>query len=76
MDLLRFLDLRIGRWLAYADSCLGDKADPARCVGFWTFVAVLLGLICVVVLATVAARVIIDRKKGAERGRARYRKPA
>ena len=76
MELLRFLDFRIGRWLAYADSCMNAEAEAARCMGFWTFVAVVLGLICVAVLASVAVGVVLDRRKGGEKGAARYKKPA
>ncbi len=76
MELLRFLDHRIGRWLAYADSCMNAEAEAARCTGFWTFVAVVLSLICVAALVSVAIRVVLDRRKGLERGAARYKKPA
>jgi hypothetical protein len=46
-------------------------------MGFWTFIAVVLGVICVAVLASVTIRVVLDRRKGTgQRGAARYRKPA
>jgi hypothetical protein len=77
LELIRFLDHRIGRWLAYADSCMNAESETARCMGFWTFVAVVLGLICVGALASVAVRMMLDRRRGSgQQGAARYKKPA
>jgi hypothetical protein len=77
LDLLRLLDLRIGRWLAYADTCLNAETESVRCQGFWTFVAAVLGIICVLALAGGAIKYVMDRRKGGlERGKARYRKSA
>lgn len=77
MEFLRYLDIRIGRWLSYADTCLNAEGDLGRCQGFWTFVAAVLGIICALVLIAGAAKYITDRRKGTlERGEARYRKPS
>jgi hypothetical protein len=77
VDLLRFLDLKIGRWLAYVDSCMNAEAETSRCAGFWTLVAAVLGLICVGVLISVVVRMIQERRKGFDRrGAARYKKSA
>ena len=63
MDFLRLIDVRLGRWLSYADSCVNAEVELARCQPFWTFVAVVLGVICVAVLAGVIGKVILDRRK-------------
>jgi hypothetical protein len=63
MDFLRWLDARIGRWLAYADSCLSAETELPRCQGFWTFVAVVLGLSCVAAVAAVIGKMLADRKR-------------
>jgi len=77
VELIRMLDLRIGRWLAYVDTCLNAETELPRCHGFWTFVAVTMGVVCVLVLVSVAVRVVLDRRKGiTERGESRYRKPS
>ncbi len=76
MELLRILDFRLGRWLAYADTCLNAETELARCQGFWALVASVLGIICVVVLVSVAGKYLLDRRRGVvERSEARYRKP-
>lgn len=77
MELLRILDLRIGRWLSYADSCMNSDSELARCQGFWTFVVAALGIICVLALVGGAVKYLRDRRRGiVERGEARYRKPS
>lgn len=48
----------------------------ARCQPFWTFVAVMLGIICLVVLVSVIARIILDQRRGARpQGDASYKSP-
>ncbi len=75
MELLRILDFRIGRWLSYADTCLNSESELARCQGFWSFVALILGIICVLALVSGATKYFLDRRKGiVKRGEARYRK--
>lgn len=77
MEFLRYLDIKIGRWLSYADTCLNADIDLARCQGFWTFVAVVLGIVCALVLIAGAAKYLADRRKGTrQHGEARYRKPS
>ena len=77
MELLRLLDLKIGRWLAYADSCLNADSELARCQPFWTFLAILLGIVCLLALAGVAVRFVLDRRKGPlDFGAGKYRKPS
>lgn len=63
MDFLRLIEARLGRWLAYADSCVTAETDLARCHGFWTFVAVALGVVCAAALAGVAAKILLARRK-------------
>jgi len=74
-DFLRFIDARLGRWLAYADSCVNAEGELARCQGFWTFLVVVLGVICVAVLAGVIAKAWLDRRKGAPASPAKYSRP-
>jgi hypothetical protein len=64
MDLLRWIDVRLGRWLAYADSCVNAQTELPRCQGFWTFVAILLGIVCVAAGVAVFAKIRMDRQKG------------
>jgi hypothetical protein len=75
MDLLRFIDVKLGRWLAYADSCVNAESELARCQGFWTFVAVVLGVICVAALAGVIAKAWLDRRRGAPTPGEKYSRP-
>jgi hypothetical protein len=75
MDFLRFIDAKLGRWLAYADSCVNAEAELARCQPFWTFVAVALGVVCVAALAGIIAKAILDRRKGAPAA-GKYSKPS
>lgn len=76
MDLLSVIDAKIGRWLAYADSCINAEGELARCQPFWTFVAVILGIVCVAVLGTVVTKGLLDRRKGArERSDGKHTKP-
>ena len=65
MDFLLYLESRIGRWLAYADSCINAEGELARCQPFWAFVALALGALCLVVVISVVARIILDRRKRA-----------
>lgn len=75
MDLLRLIEMRVGRWLAYADSCMNADEALARCQSFWTLVAVLMGVICVVVLISVIARIVQDHRRGhGVQGDARYKR--
>jgi hypothetical protein len=76
MDLLRWVDARLGRWLAYADSCVNSEVELTRCQGFWTFVAVVLGVVCLAALAGVIAKVSLGRRKGAAPLSGRYSKPS
>lgn len=64
MDLLTLIGTRIGRWLAYADFCVNNEDQLARCQPFWNFVVVVLGLVCVMVVAGVIIKTIRDRRKG------------
>ena len=64
MDLLRWGDMRIGRWLAYADHCLNAVSDLGRCQGYWHFVAILLGIVCVAAVAAAVGKALLDAKKG------------
>lgn len=76
MELLRLIDLRIGRWLAYVDSCMTADEAIARCQPFWTLVAVAIGIICFAVLVGVIARIIMDQRRGAGPGvGGKYRRP-
>jgi len=76
MDFLRLIDAKLGRWLAYADSCVSAESELARCQPFWTFVAVVLGLICVAALAGVIAKAWMDRRKGAPVSGGKYSRPS
>ena len=50
MDWLAVLEARIARWMAYADHCARAEVDLPICRGFWTTVAVLMTVVCVVML--------------------------
>ena len=65
MELLRLIDSRIGRWLAYADSCMNADGELARCQPFWIGVVAVLGIICIVALVSVVVRIFLDRRKRA-----------
>jgi hypothetical protein len=64
MELLRWIDAKLGRWLSYADSCVNADTELPRCQGFWSFVAVVLGIVCVAAVAAVIGKVLLDRKRG------------
>lgn len=53
-----------GRWLAYADFCINNQEQLARCQPFWNFVAVILGLFCAAAAAGVIIKIMRDRRKG------------
>ena len=63
MELLRLIDSRVGRWLAYADSCMDADGELARCQPFWTAVVTVLAVICIVALVGVVVRILLDRRK-------------
>jgi hypothetical protein len=76
MDLLRLIDAKLGRWLAYADSCMNAETELARCQAFWTFVAVVLGVICTAALVGVIAKAWMDRRKAGPGSGGKYSKPS
>lgn len=63
MDFLRLIEARLARWLAYADSCVNAETELARCQGFWSFVAVALGVVCAMAIAGVAVTMIQASRK-------------
>ncbi|OGA23417.1 MAG: hypothetical protein A3I02_10920 [Betaproteobacteria bacterium RIFCSPLOWO2_02_FULL_67_26] len=64
MELLRIVEARIGRWLAYADYCVNAAEQLARCQPFWNFVGMVLGFVCLIALGGVIVKIIRDRRKG------------
>ena len=66
MELLRLIDSRVGRWLAYADSCMDVDGEFGRCQPFWTAVVAVLCVICIVALVGVVVRIVQDRRKRTE----------
>ena len=75
METLRFIELRIGRWLAYADHCIKAEEPLPRCEPFWSFVAILAAIICLVMLAGAAVIAIRERHRTTPAAeRAKYRK--
>jgi hypothetical protein len=74
VDFLRLIDAKLGRWLAYADSCVNAESDLPRCHAFWNFVGVMLAAICIAAVAGVALRIILERRKSLRADR-RYTKP-
>ena len=64
MELLGIVEARIGRWLAYADYCVNTGDALERCQPFWTFVAVALGIVCLIAAGGVGVKLIIDRGNG------------
>ena len=65
MELLRLIESRVSRWLAYADSCMDADRELARCQPFWAAVVTVLAIICVVALVSVVVRIVLDRRKRA-----------
>ena len=63
MDLLRLIEARLARWLAYADSCDNAETELARCQGFWNFVAVALGVICAALIVGMGVKITLERRK-------------
>ena len=75
MELLRIVETRIGRWLAYADYCVNTEEQLARCQPFWTFVVVVFGILCLVAVGAVIIKMISERRKRpALRGNSGYRR--
>jgi hypothetical protein len=64
MDLIRLIEIRLARWLAYVDSCLSAEGELARCQGFWTLIAGMFIAICIMVIAGVTARMFLERRRG------------
>jgi len=64
MDFLQWIGARLGRWMAYADSCVNAQTELPRCQGFWSFVAMVLGIVCVAAVAAAIGKMLRDRKKG------------
>jgi hypothetical protein len=54
----------MGWWLAYADYCVNDGEQLARCQPFWNFVAVVLGFFGALAAAGVIVKLIRDRRRG------------
>jgi hypothetical protein len=71
MEWLTVIGTRFARWLAYADFCLNNEEQLARCQPFWGLVTMILGFFCVAAAAGVIVKMIRDRRKGP----AGYRKP-
>lgn len=75
METLKLIEIRIGRWLAYADRCINAEEPLPRCQPFWSFLAILAAVICLVVVATVVVIVIRERQRTTRaQGAAKYRK--
>ncbi len=62
METLRFIELKIGRWLAYADHCIKAAEPLPRCEPFWSFVAFLAAIVCLVVLAGAVVIAVRDKR--------------
>lgn len=76
MEALQFLEARISWWLAYADSCINAEEALARCQGFWSFVGIVLGVVCVAALAGALATLILQRRRKRGETRSSERKPS
>lgn len=61
--MLRIAEARIGRWLAYADYCVNNPEELARCQPFWSFVAVVLGILTAIAVGGVILKIIRDRRR-------------
>lgn len=62
MELLRVIELRLGRWLAYADSCVNAESELTRCQGFWAAVVWVFVVIGVGLVAGVTAGMMRERR--------------
>jgi hypothetical protein len=60
----------MGWWLAYADFCVNNEEQLARCQPFWNFVSVVVGFLGAAAVTGVIIKIVRDRRKGA----AGYRK--
>jgi hypothetical protein len=40
MDVLRLIEARIGKWMAYSDFCMNSEMSLPHCRTFWTWVTV------------------------------------
>jgi hypothetical protein len=77
VEILHLIASRLGRWAAYADSCLNAESELARCQGFWNGVAGLFAVICVILLAAVISGILRERQRGRlESSRSKYRPKA
>ena len=65
MELLTWIEARLARWLAYADWCLNAEGEVPRCQAFWSFVSVVLGVICLAVVGVLIAKAIHARRYAA-----------
>jgi hypothetical protein len=76
MDLLQWIDAKLGRWLAYADTCVNAETELPRCQGFWNFLGIVLAVICVAAVAGALLKVFLARRKALQgRSSRRYGKP-
>lgn len=58
MDVLRFTEARIARWMAYSDYCLSSDLSLPQCRTFWIWAGV-AGMIVVAGIAAYTARQIL-----------------
>jgi hypothetical protein len=76
MDLLQWIDAKLGRWLAYADTCVNAETELPRCQGFWNFLGIVLAVVCIAAVAGAMLKVFLDRRKAHQDGSSqRYSKP-
>jgi hypothetical protein len=76
LELLRLIEMRLGRWLAYVDSCLSAEGELARCQGFWSLVGGAFIGICFIVLAAMTAKMLAERRRGRQiSDDSKYRRP-
>jgi len=62
LDYLALIEVRIARWLAYADHCVRAEVDFPICRGFWTSVTIALGASVLAVLAYVLMAYLRSRR--------------
>jgi hypothetical protein len=76
MDFLRWIDARLGRWLAYADTCVNAETELPRCQGFWNFLGIVLAVICVAAVAGTLLKAFLARRRALrDQSSRRYSKP-
>ena len=64
MDVLRLIEARIARWMAYSDYCMNSDFDLLHCRTFWIWAAI-AGTVLAAGIAVYVARQFASRSEPA-----------